>query len=143
MRLSTRSRYGTRAMLELALHYGQGPVLLKEIAERQEISKKYLDQIITTLRAANLVKSVRGAHGGYILAREPSSIKLSEIIQALEGPVSPVNCVDDPSLCSRSIHCVTRDVWTDIKKAIFQVLDSMTLEDLVERQTKKGEGYGI
>jgi len=142
MKLSTKTRYGTRAILDLAVHYGEGPILVKDIARRQGISKKYLDHIITALKTAGLVKSFRGAHGGYVLAKDPSSIKLSEVIQALEGPLAPVDCVDDPSICPRSPYCITIEVWTSIKRAIFNVLDSFTLQDLVDKQ-KKAIGYGI
>ncbi|HID12038.1 MAG TPA: Rrf2 family transcriptional regulator [Candidatus Latescibacteria bacterium] len=143
MKLSTRTRYGTRAVLDLAMHHGEGPIFVKDIARRQGISKKYLDHIITALKAAGLVKSFRGAHGGYILAKDPASIKLSDVVQALEGPLTPVDCVDDPSMCPRSPYCVTIEVWADVKRAIFEVLNSLTLQDLVERQGRKGMGYGI
>jgi len=142
MKLSTKTRYGTRAILDLAEHYGEGPIFVKDIARRQGISKKYLDHIIAALKTAGLVKSFRGAHGGYVLAKDPSSIKLSEVIQALEGPLAPVDCVDDPSICPRSPYCIAIEVWASIKGAIFNVLDSLTLQDLVEKQ-KKAIGYGI
>ncbi len=143
MKFSTRTRYGIRAVLDLAMHYGEGPIFVKDIAKRQDISKKYLDQIVTVLKTAGLVKSFRGAHGGYVLARDPVSIRLDEVVQALEGPLAPVDCVDDPSLCPRAPHCVTREIWADVKRAILGALSSMTLQDLVERQGRKGMGYGI
>lgn len=142
MKLSTKTRYGTRAILDLAMHYGEGPIFVKDIARRQGISKKYLDHIIASLKTAGLVKSFRGAHGGYVLAKDPSSIKLSEVIRVLEGPLAPVDCVDDPSSCPRSPYCIAIEVWTSIRRAIFNVLDSFTLQDLVEKQ-KKAIGYGI
>ena len=137
MRLSTKGQYGTRALLELALHCGEGPVQLKDIALRQDISLHYLEHLITPLITAGLVRSIRGARGGVLLARPPQEIKLSEVIQLLEVSIAPVECVSDPKRCSRSDLCVTRDVWSELKKAIDGVLESTTLQDLVERQKKK------
>lgn len=137
MKLSTRGRYGIRALLELALHPGDGPMLIKDIATRQEISEHYLEQIVIALKAAGLVKSIRGAKGGIILAKTPSQIRLSDALQVLEGSTALVECVDDARACSRSPFCVTRDIWVEIKKAMNGVLESTTLKDLVERQKKK------
>ena len=139
MKLSTRGRYGVRALLDLALHQGEGLVLLKDIARRQEVSLPYLEHLISPLIAVGLVKSTRGARGGVLLLRSPSQIKLSEIIQPLEGSIAPVDCVNDPKLCHRSPSCVTRDIWVEMKMAMSQVLDSTTLQDLVERQRQKGQ----
>jgi len=140
MKLSTRARYGTRAMLELAINYEQGPIFLKNIAEKQEISFRYLDQLITPLKAAGLVKSIRGKGGGYILARHPSQIRLIDIIQVLEGSIAMVDCVDDPEDCHRVDFCATRDIWIQLKEAMVNILKSVTLEELV-RQQKEKEGY--
>jgi len=137
MKLSTRGRYGTRALLDLALHQGEGPALLKNIARRQQISLRYLEHLITPLIAGGIVRSIRGARGGVWLAKAPEEIKLSEVIQLIEGSMAPVACVDNPEICSRSSFCVTRDVWKDMKKAMDEVLESTTLQDLVERQKKK------
>ena len=137
MRLSTKGRYGARAMLDLALNSSEGPVLLREIARRQEVSEKYLEHSITTLRKAGLVRSIRGARGGYVLAKSPSQIRLSEIMEVLEGSMAPVECVDDPQVCQRAQLCVTRDIWAEIKEAIDNILESITLQDMVERQNKK------
>ena len=137
MKLSTRSRYGIRAMVDLALHYGEGPVLLKDIAARQGISKKYLDQIFTILKASKLVKSVRGSRGGYILAHHPASITLNRIIEALEGSMTPVDCVDTPHLCPRSAYCATRDVWIEVGRSIYRALESVTLQELAQHQRDK------
>lgn len=138
MKLSTKGRYGARAMVDIALHEGEGPILLKDIAKRQNISEKYLEHIITSLKVAGLVKSIRGARGGYVLGKDPVQIKLSQIIKALEGSIAPVECVDDPDSCSRAKNCVTRDVWVQMKKAMDDVLESINLKDLVEKQKKKG-----
>jgi len=138
MKLSTKGRYATRAMLDLALHSGKGPVLIKDISQREEISKRYLEQLFLPLKAAGLVRSIRGARGGFTLARPPSQIKLSEIIRVMEGSTSPAECIDDAGICSRTDSCVTREVWAEMKRALDKVLESTTLHDLVERQ--KGEG---
>ena len=137
MKLSTRGRYGTRALLELALHQGEGPILLKDIAQRQQISLRYLEHLITPLIAGGIVRSIRGARGGVLLARLPEKIKLSEVIQLLEGSVAPAECVNNPGICSRSKLCVTRDIWGELKEAMNGVLESTTLQDLVERHKKK------
>ena len=137
MKLSTKGRYGTRALLELALHQGEGPVLLRDIAERQQISLSYLEHLITPLVAGGIVRSIRGVRGGVLLARPPEEIKLSEVIQLLEGSVAPVECINNPGICSRSAFCVTRDVWGELEKAMSRVLESTTLQDLAERQRRK------
>ncbi|OGN96033.1 MAG: hypothetical protein A2Z77_08395 [Chloroflexi bacterium RBG_13_51_36] len=139
MRLSTRGRYGLRALLDLGLHQGEGFVLLKDIARRQEVSLSYLEHLITPLIAAGLVKSTRGARGGVLLLKPPSEIKLSEVVQLLEGSIAPVDCVNDPNVCHRSASCATRDIWIEMKRAMSQVLDSTTLQDLVQRQRQKGQ----
>ena len=139
MRLSTKGRYGARLMLELALYYGKGPVLLKDIAKREEISEGYLEHLLPPLKAAGLVNSSRGAHGGYTLAKTPSEITLREVVQALEGPLSPVECVDTPNVCQRVRSCVTRDIWKELGEKISQTLESVTLKDMVEMQNNKGE----
>ncbi|MFQ5834509.1 MAG: RrF2 family transcriptional regulator [bacterium] len=137
MRLSTRGRYGARAMLDLALNFGKEPVLLRDIARRQEVSEKYLEHSISALRKAGLVRSIRGARGGYVLAKPPSRIRLSEIMEVLEGSMAPVECVDDPQVCHRANLCVTRDIWAKMKEAIDNILESTTLQDMVEQQKEK------
>jgi Rrf2 family transcriptional regulator, cysteine metabolism repressor len=137
MKLSTKTRYGIRAMLELALNYKRKPLSIKEIAKNQEISKKYLEHLLILLKTAGLVGSTRGAGGGYALTRPPSEIRLSQIVQVLEGSLSLVDCVDSPVICSRSKFCATRDVWFLIKQSIVQVLYSITLDGLLKRQEKK------
>ncbi len=137
MKLSTRGRYGTRALLELALHWGEGPILLKDIASRQQISAAYLEHLITPLIAGGIVRSTRGARGGVSLTRPPEEIRLSEVMRYLEGSLAPAECVETPEVCSRSATCVTRDVWGEIKNVIDGVLESTTLQNLVERQREK------
>lgn len=137
MKLSSKTRYGTRALLDLALHAGKEPVLLKDVAQRQEISLLYLEHLIAPLIAAGIVRSIRGPRGGVSLAKSPQEIRLSDVFQLLEGSTAPVECVDNPNVCSRSPFCVTRDIWSELKKATSGVLESVTLQDLVERQKRK------
>lgn len=137
MKLSTRGRYTTRALLDLALHQEEGPVLLKDIAQRQQISLQYLEHLITPLIGAGIVVSTRGPRGGVSLAKPPEEIRLSEVIKLLEGSLAPVECVNNPGICTRSELCVTRDIWSELKKAMNGVLESTTLQDLVERQKRK------
>ena len=125
-------------MLDLALNQGEEPILLKDIAQRQQISLSYLEHLVTPLINGGLIHSTRGAKGGVSLAKPPQEIKLSEVIQLLEGSLAPVECVNNPELCSRSELCVARDVWSELKKAMNGVLESTTLQDLVERHKVKG-----
>ena len=137
MKLSTRGRYGTRALLDLALHRGEGPIPLKDIAQRQEISLQYLEHLIAPLIAGGIVRSTRGAKGGVSLARPPEEIRLNEAVQLLEGSIAPAECVNNPGICTRSALCVTRDIWGEMKKAMDAVLESTTLQHLVELQERK------
>jgi Rrf2 family protein len=141
MKLSTRIRYGTRAVLELASRFGEGPVELKEIARSQEISIKYLEQVIIPLRTAGIVKSVRGSKGGYSLARPPSEVRLFDVVETLEGPFCLVDCIKDPNLCKRSESCVARDVWIEVSEALQRVLKSITLDQMVQRRIEKENGH--
>ncbi len=138
MKISTKARYGLRAMLELALHYGQGPVMMQSIADNQGVSRKYLDTIFTSLKNAGLVHSRRGIGGGHVLTRDPEKVQVGEILRAIEGPISLVDCVSDPKLCDRSHRCVTRDVWSEVSDAIEKVLDNITLAELVRKHAGKG-----
>lgn len=137
MKLSTRGRYGTRVLLDLALCEEKEPVTLKEIARRQQISLLYLEHIIAPLISAGMIRSTRGARGGVRLAKPPQEIKLSEVVELLEGSIAPVDCINDPEACSRSELCATRDVWIELKKAMDGVLESKTLQDLAEMQRMK------
>jgi Rrf2 family protein len=137
MKLSTRGRYGVRLMFDLALHYGDGPIFLKDIAERQEISAKYLWQLINPLKTTKLITSMRGAHGGYILGRAPENISLKEILDVLEGSLCMVDCVDTPSICKRAPSCVARDIWGEVSQGMRQTLENITLAEMVKRQKAK------
>lgn len=141
MKLSTKGRYGVRAMFDLALNSGQGPIPLNNVAERQNISGHYLEQLIALLKKAGLVKSVRGAQGGYFLARDPEEITIGDIIRVLEGPIAPVDCVNEEEMeiCENAEYCLTRKVWTKVRDSVTDVLDSITLADLVKDQAKLNE----
>ena len=121
-------------MVELAIHYGEGPVMMQSIADNQGVSRKYLDTIFSSLKSAGLVRSRRGIGGGHMLAKAPETVLIGDVLRALEGPISLVDCVGCPEICSRVHHCVTRDVWEDVGNAIEGVLDAITLADLVQRQ---------
>lgn len=136
MRISTRGRYALRLMLDLALHSGGAPVSLRDVAARQEISDKYLEQIVPTLTRAGLVRSVRGASGGYLLSRDPAQYTVGEILRLLEGDLAPVSCVSG-ECCQRVDRCVTQEVWQQIQQAVDGVVDHITLQDLVERYHAK------
>lgn len=133
MRLSTKGRYGLRAMLEMALNEQQEPIATRTIAERQDLSERYLEQLLIQLKKAGLVKSIRGSQGGYILGRKSQDITVGDIIRVLEGPIAPVECISElnPEECDRSGFCVTRGIWIRLRDAISEVLDSYTLWDLV------------
>jgi Rrf2 family protein len=137
MRLSTRGRYGVRLMIDLALHNGNGPVMLKDISRRQGISQKYLWNLINPLKSAGLVKSTRGAHGGFTLARDPAGISVTDILQVLEGSLCLVDCVENPSACEKSTNCVARDIWCLASGNLRQTLASVTLAHLMEKQRGK------
>ena len=148
MKLSTRSRYGLRLMLALGASEKKKPVSLREIARAEEISEKYLSQIIIPLKAQGLVTTFRGAHGGYLLGRPASEIRLREIIEPLEGDLCLVDCVANSTLCGRSTECVTREIWKGMDAALAEYLDSVTLEDLVQkynlkRRNKEAVEYSI
>ncbi|MEA3454852.1 MAG: Rrf2 family transcriptional regulator [Candidatus Caldatribacteriota bacterium] len=134
MRLSTRARYGTRLMLELALNFNKGTIFLKDIAEKEEISEKYLSHLVIPLKSSGLISSSRGAHGGYRLAKSPPQITLKEIVQTLEGGISCVECVKNPSVCHRASKCATRSIWKKLDEKIADELSSVTLEDLANSQ---------
>ncbi len=131
MKLSTRSRYGVRMLLDLALHLDEGPVRLGDIAERQCIAVKYLEQIIIPLKKANYVSSVRGPKGGHMLAKPPEEITVGEIVDLLEGGLKLTGCVLKPAICDRSAKCVTRFIWKEATEAIRERLDSITFRELV------------
>lgn len=144
IRLSTKGRYGTRLMLNLAQHFGNGSdaVILRDISADERISIRYLEQIIIPLKINRLVKSIRGAGGGYTLARKPEDIKLSEILHALEGNCCLVECVEDESFCEYIETCTTFEIWKNATELLKAYFDGITLKDIVamaEKKKKKGK----
>lgn len=140
MKLSTRSRYGIRLMFELALHFGGKPIMLKQIAKNQDISEKYLSKLVVPLRGAGFINSSRGAHGGYLLAHDPSEISVFDIVELLEGNISLVECVDNSRICNRTPFCPTRYIWTGLDETVSTYLKSITLDDILKNYSKnKGE----
>jgi len=121
-------------MLELALNFDNGTIFLKDIAKKEEISEKYLSHLVIPLKSSGLISSSRGAHGGYRLAKSPSQITLKEIVQTLEGSISCVECVKNPSICPRVSKCATRGIWEKLDEKISDELSSVTLEDLANSQ---------
>lgn len=138
MRLSTRSRYGVRLMLSLAQSTKKEPVFMKDIAQAEDISEKYLSQIIIPLKNRGLVTTFRGAHGGYLLSRPASKITLRDIIEPLEGDMTLVDCVNNPGVCERSNSCATREVWDEMSSLLLEFMDTFTLEDLINKSRKIG-----
>lgn len=134
MKISTKGRYALRLMLDLAMSAPGEPIPLRNVAQRQDISDKYLEQIVTPLSRAGLVRSIRGAGGGYMLTRAPAEYTVGEILRPLEGSLAPVSCVDGSDCCARSGCCVTMEVWRDIQEAVSGVVDHITLQDLADRQ---------
>jgi len=141
MRASAKTRYAMEAMVDMAIQSRCGPVALKEIARRQEISPNYLEQIFLQLRAAGLVRSVRGAGGGFVLARSPSDIRMAEIAAVFEGPIDLIGCVNDVGRCSRSVSCAVRQVWVEVGECMKKALDSVTLQEVADLQATKEAGY--
>jgi Rrf2 family transcriptional regulator, iron-sulfur cluster assembly transcription factor len=133
MKLSTRSRYGPRLMLDMAQHYREGPIHLGDIAKRQNVSVKYLEQIIIPLKKARYIESLRGSKGGHILTKPPEEITVGEIVAILEEGTSLVECVADTTVCERADICPTRLLWKEASEAMFERLEAVSLADLVER----------
>lgn len=134
MRLSTRGRYGLKAMYQLAIHYGEGPVALKQIADKENLSENYLEQLVSQLRREGLLKSVRGAQGGYMLAMPPNEITVGNVLRVLEGNLAPADCIiEEDYECEKEENCITKFVWIKIKESIDEVVDSITLQDMLDK----------
>ncbi|HML98717.1 MAG TPA: Rrf2 family transcriptional regulator [Tepidiformaceae bacterium] len=144
MRVSTRSDYGLRALIELAGQYGRGPLQSAEIALRRHIPEQYLDQLLTALRKSGFIRSVRGPAGGHELVRDPSTITVREVIEALEGSLSPVAWLDEPpEMTDHPHHCGQREIWERIREATTAILDSYTIADLLEREPTAVSGRWV
>lgn len=137
LKISTKGRYATRMLLYLAEHYGEGMIHLKDIAESEEISEKYLGQLIMPLKVADLIKAGRGAHGGYFLSRPPDQIKLLDVLNATEGEITLVECVSNAEICTRSKNCVMRDIWCEFGINIQNMFAELTLSDILKRRAKR------
>jgi len=137
IRISTKGRYGTRFMLELAKNYNVKPMLLKDVARSQDISEGYLQHIVDALKGAGLIRSHRVGHGGYTLSREPKNITLYDILNTLEGSVNLVECIDTPEVCERSKNCIMRDVWGSLSKSLSKSLKEITLDDILRMEKEK------
>ena len=150
MKVSTKSRYGVAAMVDIAQQFGKGPVALRSVAQRQQVSEHYLEQLMSHLRNAGFVRSVRGAQGGYMLAKDPTTITVGDIVRAMEGPIAPVDCLlaekgrDNP-YCDKTNACIRRNIWLKMGESITEALDSISLASLcaeaqqVEDDKERGE----
>ena len=150
MKVSTKSRYGVAAMVDIAQQFGKGPVALRSVAQRQQVSEHYLEQLMSHLRNAGFVRSVRGAQGGYVLAKDPTTITVGDIVRAMEGPIAPVDCLlaekgrDNP-YCDKTNACIRRNIWLKMGESITEALDSISLASLcaeaqqVEDDKERGE----
>jgi Rrf2 family protein len=137
MKVSTKGRYGLRVMIELAARYGNGPVMMDTISNCVGVSRKYLYNLLTTLKTAGLVRAVRGAGGGFELTRKPADMTANEVVQTLEGPLTLVHCIEEGRSCERIESCASREVWLEMGNALDKVLSAFTLEQLAERQHAK------
>ncbi len=139
MKISTKGRYGLRAAIDVAIFSGQQAVPISEIAERQQLSESYLEQLMAKLRKADIVKSVRGAQGGYVLAKSPSEISVGDILRSLEGDLRPVDClaIKEDNKCHNGEMCVTKFVWEKINESINDTVDGITLQDILDQNLKK------
>ncbi len=141
MKLTAKGEYGVRAMVRLALHYKDGPLPLPEIARKENISLQFLEQIFLTLRRDGLIESTRGARGGYVLAKTPKMIPIGDIVKALEGPIAPVECLveqdENKQTCDRQEECLTRGVWEKLRDRMREVLDDITLDDMINMAQEK------
>lgn len=136
MILSTKGRYGLKAVFELSLNYGDGPIALKKICDKYDISENYLEQIFSKLKKAGYIVSVRGAQGGYKLAKKPNDITVGMILRTLEGDITPSDCVSK-DVCTRESICATRTIWSKIEKSINNVIDNITLADMIDEHNQK------
>ncbi|HBI93537.1 MAG: Rrf2 family transcriptional regulator [Terrisporobacter othiniensis] len=137
MKLSTKGKYGLKAIFELSLHVNEGPMPLNMIASKQKIPEQYLEQIFSTLKKSKLITSVRGAQGGYLLNKAPNEVTVGDVLAILEGPVALSQCIIDEGVCENSNDCSTKLVWEKLKKGIEDVLNSITLQDMVDDYNKK------
>ena len=143
MKISTKGRYGLRVLIDLATHDPGKPRMLKDIAQSQQISDKYISRLVIDLRRAKLIRSVRGVNGGFYLAKLPEEITLLEVLETMEGPISVVDCVNSPEKCRRQVLCPARDVWTELNEGIRELTGKITLDDILNAYRKRNAELGI
>lgn len=143
MKISTKGRYGVRILLDLALHEGNAPRLIRDISESQQISEKYISRLIIALRQAGMVRSIRGAKGGFRLARNPAELTLLDIVEVMEGPLAIVDCVRSPEKCDRNGQCATREIWDNLNSEIREAMRKVTLADIIENYRKRNVEDGF
>jgi Rrf2 family protein len=143
MKISTKGRYGLRILIDLATHDPAKPRLLRDIAQSQQISEKYISRLVIALRRAKLIRSVRGVNGGFHLAKSPEEITLLEILETMEGPISVVDCVQSPEKCPRQRLCPARDIWTKLNDGIRELTKNITLDDILDAYREENARNGI
>ena len=143
MKISTKGRYGLRILIDLAMHDPGKPRMLRDIAESQQISEKYISRLVIGLRRARLIRSVRGVNGGFHLAKRPEEITLLEILETMEGPISVVDCVRAPEKCRRQHLCPSRDIWRELNDGIRELTSKITLDDILNAYRKRSAEHGI
>lgn len=143
MKISTKGRYGLRILIDLAMHDPEKPRMLKDIAESQQISEKYISRLVISLRKAHLIRSVRGVNGGFFLAKLPEKITLLEVLETMEGPISVVDCVRSPEKCHRQMLCPARGIWQNLNDGIRELTAKITLDDILNAYRKQNAEHGI
>ncbi len=143
MKISTKGRYGLRILIDLATHDPEKPRLIRDIAQSQQISEKYISRLVIDLRRAHLIRSVRGVKGGFYLAKRPDEITLLDILETMEGPISVVDCVRSPEKCKRQSLCPARDIWMDLNEGIRQLTRKITLDDILNAYSRHNAELGI
>ncbi len=143
MKISTKGRYGLRILLDLALHDSETPRLIRDIASSQQISEKYISRLIIDLRRAGMVRSIRGAKGGFRIAKKPETITLLDVVEVMEGPLSIVDCVRFPEKCNRTANCATREIWNKLNSEIRESMSRITLADILENYKRQNTESGI
>ena len=137
MNLSSRCRYATRAMIEMAKEFGKGPISLRTIEENQQISRQYLQQLMPPLKKEGLIRVVKGKNGGFMLARPPADIRIGEIIHAQQGDIAIVECVQNGDVCDFEFQCPSRDIWVEASRRLNEYFNSLSLEDVLKSWEKK------
>ena len=143
MKISTKGRYGLRILIDLAMHDPERPRMLKDIAQSQQISEKYISRLVIDLRQAHLIRSVRGVNGGFFLAKLPEEITLLEVLETMEGPISVVDCVRSPEKCKRQSLCPARDIWQQLNEGIRELTAKITLDDILNAYRQRDARNGI